>query len=129
MDSVISIEAAQIAQSLAQLPGEFTLSVTSRHYPRMWAADRESGFRQVRHSIKCDGSTRSVPELPSDADDVVITIHGAVEARSEHDEIKKTINELIGGSDFASRWEFRSSFGEAAAAAESRYEFMIYNAT
>ena len=48
----------------------------------------------------------------------------------EHDEIKKTINELIGGSDFASRWEFRSSCGEAAAAAaESRYEFMIYNAT
>ncbi len=101
-----SSEAQKIIQLLAELPGSTEINVTSKKFPRF--GPHVTGT--IYEERTCSFAAHQLPErleVPADAEEVHITVHGALTADAPADLLGK-LNEHFLETGMSSAWGVRS---------------------
>jgi len=103
-NSTLSSQVAVILDALCFLPGRRGISVQSRRYPRLLAAESGLGFEQRNWSFDGERAPSEVT-IPSDAEEVRVTWVGKSSAQTQiHASLTAAMTGMLPSS---SHWDFQ----------------------
>jgi len=109
MNDALLVDTHRIVAQLAQFQGAAVLNVVARCYPRFGPAEDGAGFRQFQCGFPCDDVPKTL-EVPSDADEVAVTMQGALGEGIAKPEFRKAVEEAIATPALSGEWDVRVYF-------------------
>jgi hypothetical protein len=109
MSNVLPAQTDQIIRRLAQIQGSVSLRVVTRRFPRFGPAELGTGFHQSQFEIAC-GQVPPAIKLPPDADEIRITLQGALDSGMARPQLKQAVCAAIAGPTLPAVWDFRVHF-------------------
>ncbi|MGA2442700.1 MAG: hypothetical protein ABSH08_17235 [Tepidisphaeraceae bacterium] len=103
-NSILTAQVAQILDRLCSLPDRKELSVETKRYPRLLPAESGAGFEQKFWSFNGKEWPRRKIAIPADAEDVVVTWKGGIDAA----EVMGKVDTMMGAA--ASEMTLRASW-------------------
>lgn len=106
--NTLSADTQRIVSQLAQFHGATALNVVARCYPRLAPAQGGHGLRQ----FECDFPFDQVPDalpVPGDADQVTITVKGALNDAIARPELTKAVEDIL-AAPATGAWDARVYF-------------------
>lgn len=120
-------EVGRILQALATLPGGRDLDVFVRRFPRHDPASPWTTHEEQRWHLEPAQMPATLP-IPENAEEIVITLKGALTANHDKPELNHKLDELFGASCIGTEWEVRTAFTEPRDAAGD-YELTVFQNT
>ncbi|MGD0388674.1 MAG: hypothetical protein ABSC42_06925 [Tepidisphaeraceae bacterium] len=93
-NSILTAQVAQILDRLCSLPDRKELSVETKRYPRLLPAENGAGYEQKFWSFNGQETPRMKIAIPADAEDVVVTWKGGIDAA----EVMGKVDTLMGAA-------------------------------
>jgi hypothetical protein len=104
-ESSLNAQVAQLVDRLSQLPGRKELSVETRRYPRFLPAESGAGFEQKTWSFNGhDLPLKANLAIPADAEDVVVTWKGGIDAAQAARDLNGLIASAEPDDSFPASW-------------------------
>jgi hypothetical protein len=116
-----SNQVKQIVSALASLPGSMAVNITSRKFPRLGPAEPGSGYEESQWSFPVSQLPEALA-VPSDSEEIVITVQGSLPAPGTRDELVARLDSLLGPSGVGDQWDVRTHFSQVP---HSEYELQV----
>lgn len=117
-----SQQATRILRALAAMPGSRSLNVTSRKFSRLGPAEPGTSYEECTRSFRADGIPMKRLSIPSDVEEVVITLQGALPTLCNRDRVLRELRQTIG--ELQDTWEARARFARSSDA--PAYEVTVF---
>jgi len=122
-NEVRSTEVTLIARALARMPGSVAVNVTSKKYPRLGPTG-PCMYEERTRSFPSHAMPDSLG-IPPGAEEVFITVQGAVPEPTPKSELVEKLNDLFGKPEIGPHWDARARFTKAEAE-RKHYELTVF---
>jgi hypothetical protein len=119
-----SAQAFQIIHVLAELPGSAAINLTARKFPRFGPHETGTIFEEKSMSFAVNQLPEAV-EVPADAEDVRITVSGALQQGSSPNLVGQ-LNQFFAQNGMSDRWEVRGWVQPAPSANGRTYQVQVF---
>jgi hypothetical protein len=118
-------EVTRVLEALAEIPGGRDVEVLARRFPRRDPAGGWAPYEEWRWALALSGLPPHGPPIPDDAEDIVVTLHGAAAGPQQPPSLNGRFGALI-GSELLDHWEVRT---EAQVATGREHHVAAYRLT
>ena len=120
-----AMQAQQIVQQLATLPGGRAVDVIAKKLPQLGPGGTGTPYQVDTRRF----DVQQIPEqfsIPTDSDELIIRLHGSLDEPQKKDALVDNLHKMFAQADLHDHWDVRTSFkinGDPKAA----YELTVFS--